>query len=241
MSGTLELTAAKRTETGKKLTALRRAGFVPGVVYGHNVDNALIKVRSSEFEQVFKEAGENTLVSLNVTGEKPYTVLIYDVATDPVRMAPIHIDFFAVNLKEKVRTEVPLTIIGESSAVKELEGTLIQPMHVLEVESLPQDIPHEITVDISSIKTFEDHITVGDLPIPTNVTVLAEPTDIVALVEEPRSQEELEELEEAPTEDVSAVEGVEKEGDEGEEESVESSGSEAESGAPGEDKDPTSE
>src|SRR3989344_7671911 len=187
----LSLSAEKRIETGSKITALRRAGFVPGVVYGHNVENVLVKVKESQFSQVFKEGGENTLVDLSIAGsEKPYAVLIQDVSLDPVASKPLHVDFFAVNLKEKVRTEVPLVLVGEAPAVKELEGTLIQPMHMLEVESLPTNIPHEITVDVSQLKTFTDTISVADLTIPEGVEIFAEPDEIVASVQEPRSEEE---------------------------------------------------
>ena len=171
----------------------------------------------SQFSQVFKEGGENTLVDLSIAGsEKPYAVLIQDVSLDPVASKPLHVDFFAVNLKEKVRTEVPLVLVGEAPAVKELEGTLIQPMHMLEVESLPTNIPHEITVDVSQLKTFTDTISVADLTIPEGVEIFAEPDEIVASVQEPRSEEELKELEEEVTEDVTQVEGVADKDAEGE-------------------------
>lgn len=229
----LDLAAQQRTETGKELTALRRAGFVPGIVYGHGVDNVMVKVKETLFKKVFSQGGENTLVDLAVDGEeKPYTVLIQDVARHPVKSSPVHVDFYVVNLKETVRTEIPLTIVGVSPAVKELEGTLIQPMHSVEVESLPMDIPHEIEVDISGLVTFEDHITVADLSVGENVEILAEPGDIVASVQEPRSEEELEELEEEVVEDVSDVEGVEdeEEREEGEEGEMESPAPEQEKG-----------
>jgi len=217
----LALRAEKRIETGRTLTALRRAGFVPGIVYGHNVSNVMVKVNEKQFKHVFQEGGENTLVDLSIEGEeRPFAVLIQEVALDPVKSTPLHVDFFAVNLKEKVRADVPLVTIGESLAVKELEGTLVQPMHSLEVESLPANIPHEIEVDVSSLKTFEDHISVKDLIIPNDVEIFADADDIVVSVQEPRSQEELEELEEEVSEDISAVEGVadaDEEGEEGEE------------------------
>jgi len=205
----LALAAEKREETGKKLSALRRAGFVPGVVYGHNMGNVNIKVQGAQFSRVFSQGGENTLVELSVAGEeKPYSVLIYDVSLDPVKSTPIHVDFFAVNLKEKVKAEVPLVIVGEAPAVKELEGTLIQPLHAIEVECLPSDIPHEISVDVSGLKTFEDHLSVSDITVPEGVEILTDKEEIIASVQEPRSQEELEALETEVEEDVTKVEGV---------------------------------
>ena len=219
----LRLKASVREERGKALTPLRRAGFIPGVVYGYKVDNTPVKVEGVLFKRIFDEAGANALITLDIEGTSPATVLIQDVAVDPVRQQPLHVDFFAVNLAEKVHAEVPLSIIGEAPAVKELEGILIQPLHAIEVESLPQDIPHDIAVDISSLASFDDHIAVRDLPVSQNVTVLTSPDEIVASVQPPRSEEELEALDETLDEQAAMdqVEGIAEEVSESEEEGPE--------------------
>jgi large subunit ribosomal protein L25 len=121
-------------------------------------------------------------------------------------------------MDEEVETEVPLVFINESPAVKDLEGTLITNKTEVTVKCLPANIPHEISVDISKLATFDDAIKASDLNIPANVELLMEPEETIALVNPPRSEEELKELEAEVVENVEAVEATEekKEGEEGE-------------------------
>jgi large subunit ribosomal protein L25 len=208
MNPTLKVSA--RTETGKKLKTIREKGLVPGIVYGRGASNVVIIVEGESFDKIFKSAGENTLIDLKIEGGDTRTVLIHDVAVDPVSSKPIHVDFYQVRLDEKVKTEIPLNFIGESIAVKEEKGTLLKTLQTVEVESLPTDIPHDITVDISAIKTFDDHVTVKDLKFNDNVKVLTNPEETVAMVSPPRTTEEMEKLDEDVKEDIAEVEGVDK-------------------------------
>ena len=204
------LKASARTETGKKLKTIREKGFVPGIVYGRDVSNVVIIIEEESFNKIFKTAGENTLIDLKIEGGDTHTVLIHDVMVDPVSSKPIHVDFYQVRLDEKVKTEIPLNFIGESIAVKEEKGTLLKTLQTVEVESLPADIPHDITVDISAIKTFDDHVRVKDLKFDNNVRVLTDSEETVAMVSPPRTTEEIEKLDEDVEEDVTEVEGVDK-------------------------------
>lgn len=224
----LVLKAKKREVSGKKVKSLRREGFIPGVLYGKEAKNESLAVERKEFQKVFKQVGENTLIDLNIDDNETRKVLISDPQIDPVTDEPIHVDFHQVKLTEKVQAEVPLEFVKEeeSLAIKELEGTLIKEKDEIEVECLPTDIPHSITVDVSFLKTFDDKIHISSLNIPPNVKVLDEPEEVVATVMPPRSEEELKELEEEVIEDVEKVEGVEEEegeekeeGEEGEKES----------------------
>ncbi len=216
---TLTLQAKNREISGKKVNALRRQGFVPAVVYGKDVSSESVAVDKKQFKKVFKEVGENTLINLKIDDKEAKKVLISDHQIDPLTGEPIHIDFHQVKLTEKVKAEVPLKFVGEelSPAIRELEGVLGKEKDNIEVESLPVDIPHEIEVDVSVIKTFDDTIYVSDLKVPANVKVLDEPQEVVAKVFPPRSEEELKELEEEVVEDVEKVEEVEKKEEEGEE------------------------
>lgn len=211
------LKAAVREKSSRAVQQIRREGFIPGVVYGKGIPNILVKVESDPFQRIFREAGEHTLVDLDVGAEEKRTVLIHDVALDPIKGTPIHVDFYQVRLNEKVTTEIPLTFSGTSKAVKDLGGTLVRAMHAVKVEALPDDIPHEIEVDVSKIDTFEDHIVVRDLRLNPGVKILAEPDETVALVEPPRGEEELAELKEEVVENVEAVEGVKEEKEKSEE------------------------
>src|SRR3989338_3606831 len=188
----ITLGAETRTQVGKGLAALRMAEVLPAVVYGQDFPSQSISVKLKDFTEAYKQAGESSLVYLEL-GNQSLPVIISDVSKDPVSDVFMHADFHKVSLKEKVRAEVQLVFTGESPAVKELAGILLKNLNAIEVEALPQDLPHEISVDISNLKTFADHIMVKDLILPNGVTVESSPDEVIALVQEPISQEKLDE------------------------------------------------
>ena len=217
----IKLNSKVRKEIGKKTDALREAGRIPAVVYGHKIKNVLLDVDYKEFQKVLKEAGESSLIELSIEGENPArnashsdaggekkVVLIHDLQKDPVTDKFIHIDFFETSAKEEVEVKVPLVFEGIPAAVKDLGGTLVKHISELDIKALPQDLPHEIKVSIDRLNTFEDHILVKDLVLPPNVKVLAKPEEIVVSVAQPENVEE--ELAEEIKENVEAVEKVEK-------------------------------
>lgn len=203
----LELSAKLRQETGHQNKHIRKQGLIPAILYGRKVKNLSLMVGEHEFEKVYQETGESTLIKLKIDsqGEKERIVLIHDVAKDPVSDNPIHIDFYQVKMDQAIKVEVPLVFTGESAAIKEQEGVLVKNIQSLEVEALPQNLPHQIEVDISSLKTFEDNIYIKDLKLPSEVKIEAQPEEVVASVIPPRTKAELEKLEEAPEEKVEEV------------------------------------
>src|SRR3990167_3483509 len=158
----IELKADKRTIMGKQVRSLRNSGFIPAVLYGKGQETLSLQVPIKEFHKVLKEAGESTLVYVHV-GKDTYPTIIHDVAKDPVKDDIIHADFYKVSLTEKIKTKVPVVFVGESSAVKDLAGIFVRNINELEVEALPQNLPHEILINISVLKNFGDRITVSDL------------------------------------------------------------------------------
>jgi large subunit ribosomal protein L25 len=205
----ITLQAKIRKDFGKKTKSIRKQGIVPAEVYGPGVKNASLEVDEKEFIKVFNQAGESSLIELLVDGKEKRPVLINEIQKNPITDKVIHIDFFQASLKEEVEVAVPLIFDGVAPAEKELGGTLNKNMQELEVKALPLNLPHEIHVNIESLKTFEDHIMVKDLVIPKDVTVLKNPDDIVAQVLPPQKVEE--ELAAEITENVEDVEKVEKE------------------------------
>lgn len=204
------LNAKIRKKIGKKTKSLKDAGKIPAVVYGHKVKNAVIEIDYKDFQKVFRQTGESSLIELNVEGEKEKRpVLIHEIQRDHVTDKIIHIDFFQASLKEEVEVKVPLVFEGVSLAVKDLGGTLVKNMSEIEVKALPQNLPHEIKVSIETLKTFEDHILVKDLILPKDVKATAKPEEIVVLAAPPSKVEE--ELEKPIEEKVEDVEKVEKE------------------------------
>lgn len=209
----ISLQAVIRNNFGRKTGRARNQGKIPAVVYGPGVKNATIEVEEKEFIKVLRKAGESSLVELLVekdpasakasAGEEKRPVLIHEIQKDPVSDKIIHVDFYQADLKEEVEVQSPLAFGGVAPAEKELGGTLNKNMLEIEVKALPMNLPHEIKVDISGLKTFQDHILVKDLVLPANVTVLKKPDEIVAQVLEPRKVEE--ELAAEIKEDVEAV------------------------------------
>lgn len=204
----IELNAQVRTVLGSKVSQLRRSGFVPAVLYGKDQEPISLQVPQRDFNKTFHAAGESTLVYVTV-GDKAYPTIIHDIARDPSTDAVIHADFYKVNLSEKIKTSVPVVFSGESTAVKD-GGILVRNVNELEVVAFPQDLPHEITVDISKLEKFGDHILVKDINLGSKVQVIANVDDIVVAVQEPISEEKLKEMLET-TSGVEDVEVIEKE------------------------------
>lgn len=205
----IELEAQLRTVLGTKVKSLRNSGYLPAVLYGKGQESLNLQIPVKDFAKVLKEAGESTLVYLNVD-KKSYPTIINDVVRDPVKDTFVHADFYKVSLTEKIKAKVPVEFTGESPAVKDLAGIFVRNINELEVEAFPQDLPHEIMVDISSLKAFGDQITVADLKLGKDVKVEADADAVLATVQEPKSQEELEAELATPSAGVEDVEVIEK-------------------------------
>ena len=163
-----------------------------------------------DLKKAFKTAGESTLVYVNVNSQT-YPTIIHDVSKDALTDEILHADFYKVRLDEKIKTKVPVVFVGESPAVKDLGGIFVRNVNELEVEALPQNLPHEITVDISSLKNFGDQVLVKNIDLGAKVKVEADAETIVATVQEPMSEEELKASLETPTTGVEEVEVIKKE------------------------------
>jgi len=182
------LSVSKR-EKGSKPRTLRTGGLLPAVFYGPKEESTSIAVDMRAFEKVWQEAGESTVITLTGIGDEK-EALIQDVDVDPVTGTPRHIDFYIIEKGKKVTVETPLEFIGESPAVKNLGGTLVKVQHELEVEALPKDLPHELSVDISTLTTLDSVITVKDIALPEGVVAIAPPDEVVASIAAQKEEEE---------------------------------------------------
>jgi len=204
---------------------------MPAVLYGPKVKNQSLEIDIKEFEKIYKEAGKNTLVSLELQDKKEkYLVLIHDLVRDPITSSPLHVDLYQPSLEEKIEADIPVILQGESLAVKDLGGTLIKTMSEIKIKALPQDLPKEIIIDISGLKTFEDHILIKDLKFAEGVEILRDSSDIVVSVAAPEKvEEELAKPAEDKVEEVKVVgrEKKEEAASEGGEPRPEKSGREA--------------
>ena len=197
---------AKKRDAGIKLDVLRKDGEIPAVFYGAGKDTTSISIPTVEFKKIWRDAGESSAIKVEML-DGNIDVLIHEVQVDPVTSEPLHADFLVIDMKKKIRVNVPLEFEGVSLAVKSGIGNLVKVMHEFEIEALPADLPHNLVVDISKLNTLDDQIFVSDVKLPAGVVVINEPEEVVVSV-----VEQVEEKEEvvAPV-DLSAIE-VEKKG-----------------------------
>jgi large subunit ribosomal protein L25 len=201
----LTLNAQVRTTVGKRVKDVRIANSIPAVVYGHGLVPRAISVPVKDFRKVYATAGSSSLVDLVVDGAAPIKTIVHEVQPHHLTMEPLHIDFYQVRMDEKMSARIPLRFTGESDAVKALGGTLMKSMDTVEVECLPADLPHEIVVDISLLKTFEDAIMVSGLPVSSAVTIVTEHHLTIASVTPPLTEEQLKKMEESQVGDIAVV------------------------------------
>lgn len=189
-----QLIAQKRDIIGKHVRSLRAKGFLPAVVYGGKDGAHSIAVSLKDFLKVLKSAGESTLVDLAIEGSGTRSVLIHDVGYDPIKHIPIHVDFYEARADKPIRVNVAVVFTGEADAVKVLGGVLLKVVHELAVEALPKNLPHEIIVDLSKLKTLDDAILISSINLPNGAVIVGEKDAVIAKIMPPRSEEELADL-----------------------------------------------
>ena len=172
----LTLQAQHRALLGKQVKRLRREGRVPGVVYGPVVSETVaVSVDRREFDRFYRANGHSTLFTLRWDGgERP--VFIREVQEHPVRREPLHVDFFAPNLRVPIRALVPLVLHNPNP---QAEGVLTELRTEVEVEGLPASIPHQIDADISSLAAVGDSLRVADLTMPAGITAMTDADEML--------------------------------------------------------------
>ena len=220
----IELSVKPRRVLGKKVAALRRQGVTPANVYGRNLESKAVEVETVVLTHLLRSAGRNVIIDLHIEGEdSPRPVMLRAVQREPATSRLLHVDFYQVSLTQKMRTEVPLILVGEAPAVDEFGGILLQSLDSITVEALPGDIPAHVEVDVSMLTRIDDAVHVRELPIdPTKVHVMTDAEQVVAKVAAPRlvaAEEEEAAAAEAAEEAVAAAE--EEAGEEKEEEAAE--------------------
>jgi large subunit ribosomal protein L25 len=175
------LTGTKRTILGKKTKIVRASGNIPATIYGKNVTPISCSVSMHDFTKLYVEAGETGLITLSIDGET-HPVLIHTVQLDPMKGTYLHIEFHEVNLKEKVHADIPIEFVGESQAVKDKVGMFMSLLNNIEVEALPNKLPEKISIDVSHLAAINEQIVVGDIEPMEDVTILTDPTIIIAKI-----------------------------------------------------------
>lgn len=199
---------AKRTVFGKQLKKLRKEGILPANIYGKDIESTAVQLPTKEFEKIYDEAGSSSVVEVEFEGQKKPT-LIHNLQYDYVNHIPLHADFFQVNLKEKVKTTVPVELMGEAKAVTDTVGLLLQTLNEVEVEALPTDLPESVEINVTNLAAVGDQVKVSDIKKITGVDILTDAEQVVANIGELVAPEK-----EEPVEEEAATEGETTEGSE---------------------------
>jgi large subunit ribosomal protein L25 len=202
-----ELKVTPREVRGKKVRALRREGLTPANIYGPKVESTAVQVLTEELRHVIKTAGRNDIVYLRLDGDEPRPTFVRDIQQNPVTDAILHVDFFQISLRDKVRADVPIHLVGLSPAVDTFGGILMHGLDHVTVESLPTEVPSFLELDVSPLVEINQALHVSDLELPEDVTLLTDPEQVVAKVAPPAVEPEPEVEEEEEAEEGEAAEG----------------------------------
>lgn len=202
----LVLTAEKRTVIGKHVSRLRRAGFLPAVVYGPDSAPMSIQLNARESSRVIRRIAGTQLVDLVVEGQTR-KVLVHELQRDSIRGDYTHVDFYAPDMTKPFRVAIPIHLVGSSFAVTGHSGVLVRGVTDLGIECLPSDLIPSVDVDISPITEIGQAIFVRDVRVPDNIRIISDPDDMIARV---TYQSKEEDLSAAPAVASTEVEVVEK-------------------------------
>ena len=204
----MDLSVKTRDVLGKKVKALRKEGLIPAELYGHGFKNIHLALPAKEFNKVLKAAGSTSVVTL-LLGKESKSAMIHEVMRHSVTSEIIHVDLHQVRMDELVKADVPLEFIGEAPAIKAFSAVINKSISTIEVEAFPQDLPHNILVDLSVLDELDKTIYVKDLKCPKGVTFLVDAETAIATATPPAPEEI---AESTGTVDVSAIttEGEEK-------------------------------
>lgn len=201
------LLEAVTRDSAERPQRIRSTSYIPAIFYGVGEKNRLLKVAERHFLKVFRLAGENTIVDLEIDdGSMKKKVLVHRISRDPVSDRIIHVDFMNVSMQRAITTHIPLEFVGTAPAVKDLGGILNTAKSSLNVRCLPGDLVHSIKVDISGLQDFHTAIHINEVKVPEKLEVLDNPDDVVVNVVAPKAEV----VEEAPAPTEAPVEGVEQ-------------------------------
>ncbi len=192
----IHLEAQKRTVKGKQVSALRRQGILPGIIYGRigkeQIEPIAIQLNLHEASKIINKLTVSSLVRLDVEGEE-YPAILREAQKDVIYRTLLHVDFMAVSLTEKLQTAVPIELIGQAPAEVNMAAVVVTGITELEIECLPQDMPERIEVDATVLVDIDSAIYVKDLDLPDTYEVLSDPEELIASVTYVTIEEEEEE------------------------------------------------
>src|SRR5690625_795633 len=177
---------------GSMTKKLREEGLIPAVVYGKAKDTKTIAINQMDLLKIVRDEGRNAIISLEIEDGSKVDVMLHEYQMHPLKDDLLHVDFYMIDLTAKMDVEVPLRLVGEAQGSKD-GGTLQQPLFELQVRAKPNEIPEEITVDVTSLE-IGDSITINDLPKEEEYEFLDDEETSIAVVLAPEAEEEVEEV-----------------------------------------------
>lgn len=193
MADQITLTAQRREVMGRHLGQLRRQGIVPANIFGRGRPSVAIQINGHDLKLLLAAHGGSKLIQLQVDGARE-TVIVRHVGRDPRTGQIEHVDFMHIEMTEKMRARVPLRLVGEAPAVRQLDGVLLHLLDALEVECLPQELPEALELDISGMDSLDAGLHARDIILPKGVSLMTDPDEVLVKMMPPRMVQE----EEAP-------------------------------------------
>ncbi len=201
MSKTAVLKVETRTDTNTQANnRLRKAGWLPGNIYGKDMDSIAVSIRKDELRKNIAQFGRSAVFELVLDGDKKYNVMVKDIQFTHVNQDLMHVDFHSISLSEETKANVPVRVVGD-----ELYGSrrlvLQVQRDILPVKGLPQDVPNFIEIDVKDLNVG-DNIFVSDLKFPAGITTELDETQLVLSVSEAKVHQDLEAVEEETVDEV---------------------------------------
>ena len=190
----LRLKATQRDVLGKKSRFLRRQGITPTHLYGNNIKSLALQCDAAELQHLLALAGRTRLISLEVDGKQARSVFVREIQRDEVARKLLHVDFYQVRKGEKITVDVPIVFVGEAPAMKEKGRMIAHGITSLSIECLPDSVPPQIEIDLSPLEDLEQAIHVKDIVLGADITVNADPEQLVVKVSEAVVKEVVEEV-----------------------------------------------
>ena len=201
----LRLEANMRDVLGKKNRFLRRRGITPAHIFGHGIESLALQCDTVQLKHVIEHAGTTRLITLTIDGdESPKSVFVREIQRDAIGKNLLHVDFYQVKKGEKIAVDVPIVFVGEAPALKGKGRMLVHGINSLSIECLPENVPPQIEVDLSPLEELEQAIHVNDIVLSPDITVNADPEQLVVKVSEAVVKEVVEEIVAEAEEEVEA-------------------------------------
>lgn len=177
----ISLKIEKRDVFGKKLKKSRKEGKIPANIYGKDFSSLPVFIKNKDFFSIYKKVRETGVVYLELDGQE-IPVLIKNLQYHPITDKLLHVEFRKIDLTKTLETMVPIKIIGQSPAVQEKKGVLLIHVNEIKVEAKPEQIPHAIEIDISSLKEINQEIKIKDLPKNENYRIIENEEKVIVSV-----------------------------------------------------------